>query len=167
MNPFGDGCERVFQLAFLNSFYETGVSQPVDRASKNNSNPLDDAILKHDQSKIEGFRKIDEMPFDFERRRVSVVIEERDQKRTLISKGAPESVFSVCSTYEIDGRILPFDKDARNKSEMDFQDFSRKGLRVLAVACCTVEAQDSYAKTGLSRINESPRFYWSGRLDSN
>lgn len=167
LNPFGDGCERVFQLAFLNSFYETGVSQPVDRASKNNSNPLDDAILKHDQSKIEGFRKIDEMPFDFERRRVSVVIEERDQKRTLISKGAPESVFSVCSTYEIDGRILPFDKDARNKSEMDFQDFSRKGLRVLAVACCTVEAQDSYAKTGLSRINESPRFYWSGRLDSN
>ncbi len=146
LNPFGDGCERVFQLAFLNSFYETGVSHPVDRAIKNNSNPLDDAILKHDQTKIEGFRKIDEMPFDFERRRVSVVVEKVGEKRILISKGAPESIFAVCSTYEIDGRILPFDKDARNKSETVFQDFSRKGLRVLAVACRTVETQDSYQK---------------------
>lgn len=146
LNPFGADCERVFELAFLNSFYETGVNNPLNRAIKKKADPLDDAILKHDGSKIEDYRKIDEMPFDFERRRVSVVVEKAGEKRILISKGAPESIFQVCTNYEIDGRILPFDETARNKSDLVFQDFSRKGLRVLAVAYRAVDTQKSYRK---------------------
>ena len=144
LNPFGEMSENVFRLAFLNSFYETGVSNPLNHAIKNKANPLDDAILKHDQSKIENFHKIDEIPFDFERRRVSVVVEETGEKRMLISKGAPESVFAVCTSYEIDGKVLSFDTAAKAKSEAVFQDFSRKGLRVLGVAYRHVETKVDY-----------------------
>ncbi len=146
LNPFGIDCKRVFELAFLNSFYETGVSNPLNRAIKKKADPLDEAILKHDTSKIEDYRKIDEMPFDFERRRVSVVVEKAGEKRILISKGAPESIFQCCTNYEIDGRISPFDETARNKSELVFEDFSRKGLRVLAVAYRAVDTRESYRK---------------------
>ncbi len=135
LNPFGERSESVFQYAYLNSSYETGVG-----------NPLNEAILKHNQPNIEGFRKIGEIPFDFERRRVSVVVEETGGKRILISKGAPESIFEVCTNYEMNGKVLPFDKDAPPKCQTAFQDFSRKGLRVLAVAYHPVEEQKSYQK---------------------
>ena len=134
LNPFGGESEDVFRLAFINSFYETGVSNALNHAIKTKVDPLDDAILKHDKSNVENYKKIDENPFDFERRRVSVVVEEPSKKRMLISKGAPESIFAVCTNYEIDGKVLAYDADAKKKSEAVFQDFSRKGLRLLAVA---------------------------------
>ncbi len=144
LNPFGENSEHTFQLAFLNCFFETGVNNPLNYAIKNKANPLDDAIIKHDKSQVENFKKVDENPFDFERRRVSIVVEEADKKRTLISKGAPESIFAVCTNYEIDGKVLPFNAESKTKSEAVFQDFSRQGLRVLGVAYRTVEIQNNY-----------------------
>ncbi|HRH40481.1 MAG TPA: magnesium-translocating P-type ATPase [Pyrinomonadaceae bacterium] len=144
-DPFGKSSERVFELAYLNSFFETGIINPLNHAIKNKANPLDEAIVEHDQLNLKDFQKMDEIPFDFERRRVSVVIE-KDGKRSLISKGAPESVFAVCSSYELDGKVLPFDKDSQIFAEKTFNDFSQKGLRVLAVAYRTVGTEKSYQK---------------------
>jgi P-type Mg2+ transporter len=144
-DPFGKLSERVFELGYLNSFFETGIVNPLNQAIKKKANPLDEAIVKHDQLNVKDFKKLDEIPFDFERRRVSVVVE-RDTKRTLITKGAPESIFAVCANYEIDGKVLPFDTEAQNSALKIFNDFSQKGLRVLAVAYRTVENQESYRK---------------------
>ena len=95
LDPFGAPSERVFLLAYLNSLHETGVSNPLDQAIKSqaikqgsSSNPLDAAVLQHDHPDIHAYRKLDEIPFDFERRRVSVVVE-NESKRLLITKGAP------------------------------------------------------------------------------
>lgn len=144
-DPFGKASERVFELAYLNSFFETGIVNPLNRAIKKKANPLDEAIVKHDQLNVNDFQKLDEIPFDFERRRVSVVVE-KDEKRSLISKGAPESIFAVCSSYELDGKILPFDKATQTLAENTFNEFSQKGLRVLAVAYRTVEPEKGYRK---------------------
>ena len=145
INPFGKLSERVFDLAYLNSFFETGVVNPLNSAIKNRADSLDTAILGHDRQNTDEFRKIDEMPFDFERRRVSVVVE-KDKQRTLISKGAPESIFAVCSGYEANGQTLPFDKAAQSLAEKTFNGFCEKGLRVLAVASRNVESEKSYRK---------------------
>jgi Mg2+-importing ATPase len=78
--------EKVLQYSFLNSHFQTGLQSP-----------LDEAILKSKEIAISKFQKIDEVPFDFVRRRVSVVVEEGKQ-RFFITKGAPEEILKVCST---------------------------------------------------------------------
>jgi Mg2+-importing ATPase len=120
LDPFGAASERVFLLAYLNSLHETGVTNPLDQAIRSqasktpasdrirSANPLDAAVLLHDHPDIHAYRKIDEIPFDFERRRVSVVAE-HEGERLLITKGAPESVLPVCSRYELNGEQSPLD----------------------------------------------------------
>ena len=93
-DPMGKPSERVFRLAYLNSFYETGIRSPLDAV-----------ILKHGSVDTEGSRKLDEIPFDFERRRLSIVVESGGE-RLMITKGAPEGVLSCCSEYESCGRRL-------------------------------------------------------------
>jgi Mg2+-importing ATPase len=114
VDPFGNPSERVFVLAYLNSLHETGVSNPLDEAIKeqHQSNPLDTAVLRHDRPDIHEYRKIDEIPFDFERRRVSIVVEHSGEM-LLITKGAPESVLPACSAYELNGQPIPLDDDTR------------------------------------------------------
>jgi Mg2+-importing ATPase len=88
------GCQsqRVLELAYLNSYFETGLNSP-----------LDDANLRHaEEIDIRGWQKIDEVPFDFERRRVSVLVEQ-EQKRLLVVKGAPEDILRLCTLYEVEG----------------------------------------------------------------
>lgn len=144
-NASGEPSEFPFFLAYLNSFFETGVVNPVDQAIKSNeiSNPLDAAILNHDRPQISDYAKVDEIPFDFERRRVSVVAES-PHHRLLITKGAPENILAVCSNYRNDSGILPFDDNQRKISEETFTKFSAQGLRVLAVAFSEVAVQESY-----------------------
>lgn len=145
LDPTGEASERVFLLAYLNSLHETGVSNPVDRAIKRRAqtNPLDEAILTHDHPDVRGYAKLDEIPFDFERRRQSVVVE-RDSARLLVTKGAPESVVGVCAEYEAGGRRLPLDTAARSKCEALVRDFGSKGFRALAVAYRDVPEQTAY-----------------------
>ena len=88
MNALGAESDRVLKLAYLNSFFETGVKSP-----------LDDAILEHREVDAGGWRKIDEVPFDFERRRVSVLLE-NGAARTLLVKGAPEDILRLSTRYE-------------------------------------------------------------------
>jgi len=147
VDPFGSPLERVFYLAYLNSFYETGIKNPLDAAilKKANINPLDAAILQHDHPDIHEYEKLDEIPFDFERRRLSIVVG-KDGERVLISKGAPEGVLPVCSTYELDGQQSVLDDNAESKCKATYQAFNAKGYRVLAVAYRPMPIQDVYRK---------------------
>jgi P-type Mg2+ transporter len=114
--------EKVLLYSFLNSRLQTGLKSP-----------LDEAILKHQEIDITNFQKIDEVPFDFVRRRVSIVVEQEKQ-RFFIAKGAPEEILKVCSYYEIDGLISDITEETRRKIERKYFDLSAEGLRVLGVA---------------------------------
>ena len=145
VDPFGTTSERVFLLAYLNSLHETGVSNPLDEAIKerHRSDPLDTAVLQHDRPDIHDYRKIDEVPFDFERRRVSIVVE-YNGARLLITKGAPESVLTACSAYELNGERFRLDIESRKRCETIYRDFCAGGLRMLAVAYSEVQAKNVY-----------------------
>lgn len=144
-DPFGKGSERVFELAYLNTYFETGVVDPLNNAIRKKGNPLDEAIVRHERVKIDGYHKLDEIPFDFERRRLSIVVG-RDSEGLLITKGAPEGIFDLCSRYEIEGTSHNFDSQSREKIKATFDVFSEKGLRVLAVAYRKVEPHGAYTK---------------------
>ncbi len=114
--------ERVRQLAYLNSSLETGVRSPLDAAILRQASPIQAAC-----------KKLDEIPFDFERRRLSVAVQTGNE-RLLITKGAPESVLAACTTYDAAGQTHPLDTQARAQAEALYQKLSAEGWRVLAVA---------------------------------
>jgi Mg2+-importing ATPase len=114
--------EKVFLLSFLNSHFQTGLRSP-----------LDEAILKHKEIDTSKYQKIDEVPFDFIRRRVSVVVE-RGKQRIFIAKGAPEEILKVCSYYELGRAISDLTEDKRKKIEQQYHDLSAEGLRALGIA---------------------------------
>ena len=150
LDPFGSPSERVFLLAYLNSLHETGVSNPLDQAIKSlaikrgpGPNPLDEAVLQHDHPDIRAYRKIDEIPFDFERRRVSIVVE-REEERLLITKGAPESVLPVCSRYVLNGEPAALDADSLERSVATYRALCARGFRMLAVAYAAVPLKSVY-----------------------
>jgi Mg2+-importing ATPase len=114
--------EKVLLYSFLNSHFQTGLRSP-----------LDEAILKFKEIDISEFQKIDEVPFDFVRRRVSVVVEEEGQ-RFFLAKGAPEEILKVCSYYELGGIISDLTEGTRRNIERNYSDLSAEGLRALGVA---------------------------------
>ncbi len=120
----GAGSERVLDLAWLNSHFQAGLR-----------NPLDAAILESGPPRGAGWGKIDEAPFDFQRRRVSVLVE-REGHRLLITKGAPEDVIRCASRYEEPGKpeLLPLDDTARIRATKLFDGLSADGFRALGVA---------------------------------
>jgi P-type Mg2+ transporter len=124
--------EDVIRLAALNSAFQTGLRSPMD-----------DAILAHAHPAIGEHRRIDEVPFDFSRRRVSVVVE-GPAGRMLVTKGAPEGVLPICTAAALDGRAEPLDADARARAHALFEDLSRDGFRVLAIAARPVKPQPAY-----------------------
>jgi len=124
MDPLGRESQRVLELAYFNSFFETGVKSP-----------LDDAILEHKEIDVSRWRKIDEVPFDFERRRVSVLLDD-GKTRILVVKGAPEDILRLSVSYEADGEadLSPFDKEALERVNAQFEQLSKEGFRVLGIA---------------------------------
>lgn len=153
LDPFGDPAEHVFFYAYLNSYFQTGIKNPIDTAilQKANLNPLDVAILRHDHPDVHAFRKLDEVPFDFERRRVSVVLESA-AARLLIVKGAPENILAVCEDYEVNGQKMVLDEAARSRCQTLFEDLSSQGYRVLAVAYRLMPEQPVYGKSDEQRL---------------
>lgn len=122
LNPLGEAADRTFLLAYVNASLETGIRSPLDAA-----------ILAHRQLDIHSFRKVDEIPFDFDRRRLSVVVDAPDG-RLLSAKGAPEPLLQCCSEYEVDGNTRPLDPAAIARCTATYEELSTKGYRVLAVA---------------------------------
>jgi P-type Mg2+ transporter len=132
----GEERERPLELGYLNSAMETGVRSPLDAA-----------ILAHqpsDMPPLSSYIKIDEAPFDFERRRLSVVVE-REGQRLLITKGAPESVLPQCDSYQADGAAVPLDEAARERTQHVTRDLSAQGFRLLAVAYREAPDQPAYS----------------------
>ncbi len=123
IGPTGGDSERVLTLAWLNSHFESGLKSP-----------LDEAILAHGTIDPSLWRKIDEVPFDFERRRVSVLLE-RDGVRTLIVKGAPEDVIRISTHVEMmDGAAQELTDELRAGLKARFEKLSAEGFRLLGIA---------------------------------
>lgn len=145
IDPLGNKSENIMLWAYLNSLFGTEIPNPFNRAvlKKVNINPLDAAILKHDHPDLQPYHKIDEIPFDFERRRSSVVVD-KSGTHILIIKGAPEYVIRECTHYNIDGEIHPRDEISYKKIETTFLSLSKQGYRTLAVAYREIEPKSSY-----------------------
>jgi len=119
----------------LNSKFETGIRSPLDTAILATAEPEGSTV----------YTKLDEIPFDFERRRLSIVVE-NSGTRTLIVKGAPESIMTVAITYGSDGGTpLPFTDAARAKCIETYEELCNRGFRVLAVATRSLEVRPTYS----------------------
>jgi Mg2+-importing ATPase len=118
----GKDDDKVLLYSYTNSFFQTGLKSP-----------LDEAILEFGTLNISEFRKVDEVPFDFSRRRVSVVVDSLGE-RFLITKGAPEEILKVCMQYEHEEMILDIHAETKSKIDQKYLELSAKGFRVLAIA---------------------------------
>ena len=128
LDVLGHPSERPQQLACLNSRFETGIRSP-----------LDTAILSRDIGPA-GYEKCDEIPFDFERRRVSVVVRKAaEQDRQIITKGSPESLLDLCVAYENGDQTAEFSAGLRAGARKVYEGLEAEGFRVLAVAHRPVE----------------------------
>jgi len=127
--------DDVLKLAFINSYYQTGLKNILDRA-----------ILRHEKLKIENYAKIDEIPFDFSRKIMSVVVG-FEGRHMLISKGAPEEIFKRCATYELEGETLEINQMILTDLKEECDRLSAEGFRVLAVAYKNMDvAKERYTK---------------------
>jgi Mg2+-importing ATPase len=115
--------DDVLKYAYMNSYYQTGLR-----------NLLDKAILSHDDLDVErACRKVDEIPFDFQRRRMSVIID-TDEDHVLICKGAVDEIFRVSTHYQVDGEVFPLIDMLKSDVMEEYEDLSSQGYRVLAIA---------------------------------
>jgi len=136
-DAFGNPSDDVLRYAYLNSFYQTGLKNLLDRAV------LEHAQLQAELRLAQDYHKIDEIPFDFERRRMSVVVSERDDHHTLVCKGAVEEILSVCSRIHHQDQELALDTVLLNQVRAVTQDLNAQGLRVVAVATKVLAATQS------------------------
>ena len=118
----GKEAQKVLMYGYFNCVFETGLKSS-----------LDDAVLQYKQFDVTGITKIDEIPFDFIRRRVSVVVESNGQ-RLIITKGAPEEILKTCTFCETDEILTDFTNVCQSKFAEEYNDLSAQGYRVLAVA---------------------------------
>jgi Mg2+-importing ATPase len=122
LNVEGHESEKVLRYAFLNASYETGFM-----------NPIDEAIRKYREFDLSGYKKLDEIPYDFIRKRLSILISKGDA-HLMITKGALSNVLAVCSSAEIaEGRIVDI-VTVKERVQQHFEEFSLKGFRTLGVA---------------------------------
>jgi Mg2+-importing ATPase len=134
VDAFGEASERPLVLAQLNSRFETGIRSPLDAA-----------ILEKNQNEAHEYVKCDEIPFDFNRRRLSVVVERCDgleSPRLMITKGAPESVVELCDSYERGNQARILESEQREHVRKVYEELCAKGFRVLAVASRLIERRD-------------------------
>jgi Mg2+-importing ATPase len=136
LDPEGQPSEEVFRLAYLNAQFQTGLT-----------NPLDEAILAETTPEIEPFVKTEEIPYDFVRKRLSIVVRDTalsGQTYTMITKGALDKVLEACTTMQSDGRSAPLDATCLDLIQKRFDQWSDQGYRVLGIATKEVSPQAEY-----------------------
>ena len=126
-NVAGRETEDVLLNGYLISYFQTGLRNLLDRA-------ILDSPDFHAKAAIEKYKKLDEIPFDFTRRMMSVLVENPEGKSILLTKGAPEEVFRHSSQFELDGKLSPMDPSMMGGLKEEYESLSNDGFRVLAVA---------------------------------
>jgi len=159
INILGKTDLTVLHYAYVNSFFQTGFR-----------NLLDSAVLKHAKDNrvnniSENYTKIDELPFDFKRRRLSIIAERKNRGKIIICKGAVEEVLSICDYYELKDKTYKLDKESVNKIIELNEKYSKEGFRVIAVTHQHLDDYDgnikNYEKTlvfsGLMTFFDPPK----------
>jgi len=128
MDVHGRDDSRILRHAYMNSYFQTGLKNLIDLA-----------IINHAEetgltAQLAQFTRVDEIPFDFARRRMSVVLESGSGKRQLITKGAVEEIISICKYVEHDGSVQPLDAEHLSEAMRVYEKHNKDGLRVIAVA---------------------------------
>jgi Mg2+-importing ATPase len=135
--------DDVLALVYLNSHFQTGLKNVLDRA-----------VLAHKEIHAEinipEWEKVDEIPFDFSRRLMSVVVETPQDTHRIITKGAPEEVFRRCAQFELEGQLYPMDQILIDDLRLEYEALSEDGFRVLAIAY-----KDTPRKAAYSKADES------------
>lgn len=128
MNVLGKDDTRILRHAYLNSYFQTGLKNLLDLAIINRAveNGLADVPA--------AYTRVDEIPFDFSRRRMSVVLEDQSGKRQLITKGAVEEMLSTSAFAEMDGQVVPLTEEHRRRAMETYEKHNADGLRMIAVA---------------------------------
>ena len=139
VDVFKNESEAVLRDAYLISHFQTGLKNVLDRA-----------VLKykqlHGELGIDKYKMVDEIPFDFSRRMMSVAIECPTGERQLLTKGAPEAVFGKCTHFECDGETIPMEPILAGDLVQQVNELSEDGFRVLAVATKKLGAQNTFSK---------------------
>jgi magnesium-transporting ATPase (P-type) len=137
--------DAVLMDAYLISHFQTGLKNVLDRA-----------VLSHPEAQrklcIDNYRKVDEIPFDFSRKMMSVVVETPDHEYQILTKGAPEAVFAHCTQFESGGEILPMEPILTGDLIQEYNDLSADGFRVLAVASRNLDKRATYSKADESEL---------------
>jgi len=118
----GEENEKVLLYSYLNSYFQTGLKSPID-----------EAVLTFRNIDIKDYTKVDEIPFDFVRKRLSIIVDHQKQ-RFMITKGAPEEIVKICSYCEIKDIIMDVTDEIQQKIKQKYVELSAEGFRVLAVA---------------------------------
>lgn len=136
----GNDSVRVLRHAYFNSFFQTGLKNLMDKAILSHCHELDFQNLG------EMYDKVDEIPFDFNRRRMSVVVEGKNKKRQIITKGAIEEILDICKYVEFDGEPVPITAEIKTQLYKATTVLNMKGMRVLGVAHKSwIEKADSFS----------------------
>jgi P-type Mg2+ transporter len=154
-DPFGQPSERALALGYLNSKFESGIRSP-----------LDEALLRAPQPEND-YRKCDEIPFDFNRRRLSIVVAHEghaDDEQLLITKGAPEGILAVCQSLETGGAVAALTPEQLQRIRAVYESFFAQGFRVLAVAYrvqhdhheCSLADESSLTLAGFLAFSDPP-----------
>ncbi|HEX7702778.1 MAG TPA: magnesium-translocating P-type ATPase, partial [Kofleriaceae bacterium] len=141
--------ETVLSLAYTNSHFQTGLRNVLDRA-----------VLAHEDvhasARIADITKVDEIPFDFQRRIMSVVVRTHGGKDLIVSKGAPEAIFPRCASFELDGKCQPLDQTHIEALKHEYELLSADGFRVLAIATKETSPRETVAgATPYTKADES------------
>ena len=131
--------EEVLQFAYLNSHFQTGLKNVLDRAILH--------FGEHNGSfSVSEFQKVDEIPFDFSRRVMSVVVKTPPGQHRLICKGAPEAIFDRCTQFELEGKLYPVDPLLIQDLKEEYDNLSADGFRVLAIAYGDFGSQTTFSR---------------------
>jgi len=136
LDVHGDASEEVFRDAYWNAHFQTGMS-----------NPLDEAITSQKQLDLKDVTKLDEVPYDFTRKCLSIIVQEKDQPPILITKGALNNILEVCTSVRDGEKTTPLTADESKQILDRFAAWSDQGFRVLGLATKPVENRSNYAST--------------------
>ena len=128
MDVEGNESKRVLKHAFLNSYFQTGLKNLIDVAIISRAEKENMSILK------ETYIREDEIPFDFSRRRMSVVLRDKNDKRQLITKGAVDEIMSICSYIDMNGEVIELTQELKEKTYKVYEKNNHEGLRIVAIA---------------------------------